>query len=66
MTELNVPPPPTGDEPGVASDRSLWNWLLFLPIVVPLLTPLFNRTLPGALGIPAFYWHADRLHRRSA
>lgn len=39
-----------------AKDRSPWNWLLFVPIVVPLLTPLFNRDAPRLFGFPAFYW----------
>ncbi|MFC0566381.1 DUF3311 domain-containing protein [Plantactinospora siamensis] len=39
-----------------AKDRSPWNWLLFLPIVVPLITPLFNRSSPRVLGFPTFYW----------
>jgi hypothetical protein len=39
-----------------AKDRSPWNWLLFVPIVVPLLTPLFNRDGPPLFGFPAFYW----------
>ncbi|HEY0697905.1 MAG TPA: DUF3311 domain-containing protein [Micromonospora sp.] len=30
--------------------------MLFVPIVVPLLTPLFNRDSPRLLGFPAFYW----------
>jgi hypothetical protein len=37
-------------------DRSLWNWLLVLPIVVPLLTFLFNRDEPRLAGFPFFYW----------
>ncbi len=52
---------PTGDPttaapPAVRSDRSPWNWLLFLPILVPLLTPLFNHDSPRVLGFPMFYW----------
>lgn len=39
-----------------AKDRSPWNWLLFVPIVVPLLTPLFNHDSPRLLGFPTFYW----------
>ncbi|GGQ78929.1 DUF3311 domain-containing protein [Couchioplanes azureus] len=38
------------------SDRSPWNWLLVVPIVVPLLTPLYNRDEPRLLGFPMFYW----------
>jgi Protein of unknown function (DUF3311) len=36
--------------------RSRWHWLLAVPAVVPLLTPLFNRTEPALAGIPFFYW----------
>ena len=38
------------------SDRSAWNWLLVLPIVVPLLTFLYNDDTPRLGGIPFFYW----------
>ncbi|MGW4461776.1 DUF3311 domain-containing protein [Micromonospora sp. NBC_01796] len=39
-----------------AGDRSPWNWLLFLPILVPLMTPLFNQDSPRLFGFPVFYW----------
>ncbi len=53
--------PPTGtpgrtDGPPRRSDRSPWNWLLLVPIVVPLLVPLFNRVEPTLFGWPFFYW----------
>jgi uncharacterized membrane protein len=38
------------------SDRSPWNWLLLVPIVVPLLVPIFNRVEPTLFGWPFFYW----------
>jgi hypothetical protein len=38
------------------SDRSPWNWLLVIPIVLPLLTPLYNFDAPRLFGFPAFYW----------
>ena len=38
------------------SDRSPWNWLLLVPIVVPLLVPLYNDTDPTLFGWPRFYW----------
>jgi Protein of unknown function (DUF3311) len=41
---------------GRAKDHSPWNWLLFVPIVVPLLTPLFNADSPRLFGFPRFYW----------
>ncbi|MER6945120.1 DUF3311 domain-containing protein [Nonomuraea sp. NPDC000554] len=47
----------TTREPGQArSDRSPWNWLLVLPIVLPLLTFLFNADEPRLFGFPLFYW----------
>jgi hypothetical protein len=30
--------------------------LLLVPIVVPLLVPLYNQTDPTVLGWPRFYW----------
>ncbi|WP_432973395.1 DUF3311 domain-containing protein [Dactylosporangium sp. CA-233914] len=39
-----------------AGDRSPWNWLLIIPIAVPLLTVLFNADSPRLLGFPRFYW----------
>lgn len=38
------------------SDRSPWNWLLLVPIVVPLLVPLYNSVSPTIGGWPRFYW----------
>jgi hypothetical protein len=38
------------------TDRSPWNWLLVVPIVIPLLTPLYNFDAPRLWGFPAFYW----------
>jgi hypothetical protein len=38
------------------TDRSPWNWLLFIPIVVPLITVLFNAESPMLFGFPRFYW----------
>jgi uncharacterized membrane protein len=40
----------------VRSDRSPWNWLLLVPIVVPLLVPIYNRVEPTLFGWPFFYW----------
>jgi hypothetical protein len=39
-----------------AKDHSPWNWLLFIPIVVPLVTVLFNADSPRLFGFPTFYW----------
>ncbi|WP_430789723.1 DUF3311 domain-containing protein [Actinoplanes sp. G11-F43] len=38
------------------SDSSPWNWLLVVPIVVPLMTFLFNHDEPRIGGFPLFYW----------
>src|SRR3954447_23012890 len=38
------------------SDRSPWNLLLVIPIVLPLLAPLYNFDSPRLWGFPAFYW----------
>ncbi|MFC5824831.1 DUF3311 domain-containing protein [Nonomuraea insulae] len=47
----------TTGEPGQPrTDRSPWNWLLIVPIVLPLLTFLFNADEPRLLGFPLFYW----------
>jgi hypothetical protein len=42
--------------PAARSDRSPWNWLLAIPIDLPLLTPLYNHDSPRWLGFPLFYW----------
>ena len=47
--------PPEGIAPR-RSDRSPWNWLLLIPIVVPLLVPLYNHNDPKLGGWPLFYW----------
>lgn len=38
------------------SDRSPWNWLLLVPIIIPLLTFLYNTDEPRLFGFPRFYW----------
>jgi hypothetical protein len=38
------------------ADRSGWHWLLLGPVVLPLLTPLYNRIEPTLFGFPFFYW----------
>ena len=38
------------------SDRSPWNWLLIVPIVIPLIVPLYNKVDPKLGGWPLFYW----------
>ena len=59
MASAATPPagrPGRTDGAPVRSDRSPWNWLLLVPIVVPLLVPLFNRVEPTLFGWPFFYW----------
>jgi uncharacterized protein DUF3311 len=51
--------PPAGgstNDQGDRNDRSYWNWLLVVAVIVPLLTFLYNRTEPRLGGIPFFYW----------
>jgi hypothetical protein len=48
--------PETEAAPARRTDRSPWNWLLLIPIVVPLLTPLYNFDEPRLFGFPVFYW----------
>ncbi len=38
------------------TDRSPWHWLLLVPIVIPLLTPLYDADEPRLFGFPRFYW----------
>ena len=38
------------------ADASPWNWLLLVPIVLPLIPGLYNRIEPTLFGIPFFYW----------
>lgn len=37
-------------------DSSAWHWLLWLPVLLPLITPVYNRVEPRWAGIPFFYW----------
>jgi hypothetical protein len=55
-TLATAPTPPTDDIAPQRSDRSPWNWLLLIPIVVPLLVPLYNQIEPTLFGWPRFYW----------
>lgn len=50
--------PRRADEPATPrrSDRSPWYWLLLVPVVVPLLTSLYNYDTPRFAGLPMFYW----------
>jgi hypothetical protein len=52
-----VPIPVERREPTTrTAARSRWHWLLAVPAVAPLLTPLYDRTEPRLAGIPFFYW----------
>ena len=58
MATASTPPstPQTQDVAPRRSDRSPWNWLLLIPIVVPLLVPLYNSVDPKLGSWPLFYW----------
>ena len=43
--------------PRPARRSPYWQWLLILPAVAPLLTPLVNRVEPALLGVPFFFWY---------
>jgi hypothetical protein len=47
---------PTGAVAPERSDRSPWNWLLLVGIVLPLIVPIYNRVEPTLFGWPFFYW----------
>ena len=47
---------PPAAAPGARTDRSPWNWLLLIPIVLPLLTFVYNRETPMLFGFPFFFW----------
>jgi uncharacterized protein DUF3311 len=38
------------------SDRSPWNWLLLVPLLITLYPPLYNHEKPKLFDIPFFYW----------
>ena len=42
---------------GERNDRSPWNWLLLLPLVVTLFPPIYNKIDPGLFNVPFFYWY---------
>lgn len=49
---MGEPAPPASR----TSDRSPWNWLLLVPIAIPLIPALFNAVEPTLFGFPLFYW----------
>jgi uncharacterized membrane protein len=58
MSTASTPPaePVTREVAPRRSDRSPWNWLLLVGIVLPLLVPIYNRVEPTLFGWPFFYW----------
>jgi len=52
--------PPMSEQPDPGGTkregRSAWHWLLLIPLVVPLITVLYNGKNPYFLGFPRFYW----------
>lgn len=50
------PRPPAPPRRRRRADASHWHWLLFVPIVLPLVTPLYNRMEPALFGLPFYYW----------
>jgi uncharacterized membrane protein YhdT len=52
MTEPSAEPPATR----TGSRPNPWYWLLIVPVVVPLITTLYNGDSPRLLGFPRFYW----------
>lgn len=44
-----------GPAPRQAHDRSWWNLLLLVPLLM-LVTPLWNFDEPRLFGLPMFYW----------
>ncbi|RFU36936.1 DUF3311 domain-containing protein [Actinomadura logoneensis] len=58
MAPQDPPPEPPTAAPATPrrSDHHPLNWLLVVPVVVPLLTLLFNHDGPRIGGFPAFYW----------
>jgi hypothetical protein len=54
--ESPAPTPESAPDTPARTDRSPWNWLLVVPIFLPLLTVLYNADSPRFLGFPRFYW----------
>lgn len=38
------------------TDKSAWHWLLWLPILLPLMPFLYNRMTPRFIGLPFYFW----------
>ena len=56
MAEDSTEPATRSVSASERTDRSPWNWLLFIPIVLPLVTVWYNADSPRLLGFPRFYW----------
>jgi len=58
MATPHTPPAttPPADLAPRRSDRSPWNWLLLVPILLPLIVPIYNAVGPEWGGWPRFYW----------
>jgi hypothetical protein len=54
MTEPQASPP--APEGAARRRANPIYWVLIVPIVIPLITPLFNAEKPRLLGFPMFYW----------
>jgi hypothetical protein len=37
-------------------NRKRWYWLLWIPLIAPLLIPLYDRVQPTLFGFPFYYW----------
>jgi len=44
------------ESPIARTDRNPWHWLLLIPIILPLLTVVYNRETPMLFGFPFFFW----------
>ena len=56
MSPSSPTDPLASTAPVSRTDRSAWNLLLLVPIVLPLLTFVYNRQTPMLFGFPFFFW----------
>ena len=55
---MSLDHPPRADEgPPPRTDKTPWNWLLVVPLLVTLYPPLYNRRTPELFSTPFFYWY---------
>ena len=57
IREPDNPYPPESRARAERHDRSPWNWLLLLPLVVTLFPPIYNSIDPRLFDVPFFYWY---------